>query len=59
MNLVILTSFLLMVFGFFTVFEISLADTINDIFIFFENKKHNSLGKKIKLANIPTKKISS
>lgn len=55
MNLVILTSFLLMVFGFFTVFEISLADSINDIFIFFENKKHNSLGKKIKLANNPKK----
>ncbi|WP_343349226.1 hypothetical protein [Terrisporobacter petrolearius] len=55
MNLVILTSFVLMVFGFFTVFEISLTDIINDIFIFFENKKHDSLGKKIKLANNPKK----
>ena len=55
MNLVILTSFVLMVFGFFTLFEISLTETINDIFTFFENKKHNSLGKKIKLANNPKK----
>ncbi|MDU7089587.1 MAG: hypothetical protein E6342_18030 [Clostridium sp.] len=55
MKLVILTSFLLMVFGFFNVFEISLTHTINDIFTFFENKKHDSLGKKIKLANNPKK----
>ncbi|MEF9991304.1 MAG: hypothetical protein RR835_02405 [Peptostreptococcaceae bacterium] len=54
MNLLILTSFFIFIFGIFKICDISISDFILDIFNLFENK-NESLNKKIKLANLKKK----
>ncbi|SCJ45072.1 Uncharacterised protein [uncultured Clostridium sp.] len=50
MNLILLTSFFIFLFGIFKILNISISDFILDIFDSFE-KKNESLNKKVKLAN--------
>lgn len=54
MNLILLTSFFIFVFGIFNLLNISISDFIIDIFNIIENKDE-SLKNKIKLANIKKK----
>ncbi|RGX09355.1 hypothetical protein [Paraclostridium sordellii] len=54
MNLILLTSFFIFIFGIFKILNISISDFILDIFDLFEYK-NETLYKKIKLANSPKK----